>query len=151
MACGGDRKTMLSCIAAVCAAAQGVVSQIATVRDRLAALLTSISASQAALTCVLSGPVGTVCALPLGGTLPTLATKLDSINAAAVSAIVPEAAVATEGQTEWTLATTPDFLDIALNGGVLTLFVDFVFSGSVVTFLRGLQAGDELSAWKYML
>ena len=147
MSCSGDTLTILSCVRAVCAAASAHVGDIAQLRDAAQALEAALSASESRLACVLTGDASTTC-----DGLPSLAAAIDALNADSIASIATDTAIATGGQTGWTLGAAPasiNHLDISVNGAHLQPWVDFTLVGAVVTFSDDLLGGDELSAWRY--
>jgi len=148
--------SLKSCTAEVCSAA-ALVSRAATeaieALDRLEATaecLDAIAASSGqALQCVINGPVGGACDLPLGGSLPTLAEALARLNLTSIGAIAVESFTAIGGDTGVTLSTEVSnalYLEVALDGVLLSNPSDYTVSGTAITFPMPLEAGDTVSA-----
>jgi hypothetical protein len=110
--------------------------------------------SSPALRCVVNGPVGGSCALPEGGTLPTLAEALYRLNATSIGSIAAESFTASAAQTECTLAAAPAgaaYLEVALNGAHCANPTDYTLSGVTITFTAALVAGDLVDTRRYLL
>jgi len=144
-----------TCIAQVCTDAATVSSAVSDVLNTLSQLEDAAEAldvvagsSGSALQCVINGPVGGTCDLPLGGSLPTLAEALAQLNLTSIGAISVEAFTATGGDTGVTLSTPVSnalYLEVALDGVLLSNPSDYTVAGTAVTFTEPLEAGDTVS------
>jgi hypothetical protein len=146
--------SILSCIQSVCRAADNARGWFARLINAALGTEQKVIDSGAALQCVVNGPEDTVCDLPLGGALPTLATALAALNAAQIAGLDYETFTATAGQTAFTLAAAPagdEYLEAALNGAILAWPTDYTRSGTTLTLSSGAFEDDELTVRVFAL
>jgi hypothetical protein len=148
MSCNASTQTLLRCIRSVCQAAASHVLAINSVRNAAQALADALAAAQSRLACILTGATGTYC----DGT-PSLATKIDSLNAATIAGISVETATATAGQTTWTLSAAPAglaYVQVAINGATLGPG-DYSLTVDEIGFTDPVAEDDALTAWTFAI
>lgn len=151
--CGNDVTTptpaaLFTCVQSVCTEAGEAVQALREYKVAVSGLARNAAASGEALRNVVNGPEGAYVTLPLGSSLPTLATALAGLDASpALSAPTIEEYTATAGQTTLTLTATPvslHRLELTLDGAFLVNPTDYSLAANVVTFVHPLLSGDEI-------
>jgi len=143
-----------TCTIEVCAAAQDVIGAANEAIAAAEALIetsewlnSTAASSGSALQCVINGPVGAHCNLPLGGRLPTLAHALSLLNATSIGLTTVAVATASGGEVEVTLpvsVSNDHYLEVNLDGALLTNPTDYSVSGTTLAFSYPLSAGDKV-------
>lgn len=149
----GDTSTIYGCIKEVCKQAAVLVQKLIAAQGgvnsagSVAQLVDTMNKNGAAVKCVVNGPVGTYCQLPEGSVLPTLAEKLDNLNACSIAGISGDSFTATAGQTQFMLSAAPlnDWsLEVSLDGAICRNPADYTVTGTTLTFTLGLDTGDTV-------
>ena len=155
MACtstGADTATLLDCIKAVCQQSAALVEELEAAQAGSDSVTDLLIESGAVLKCVINGAIDTVCDLPEGGQLPTLAEKLDNLNACTIATISGDSFVATTGQTVFTLGAAPInafALEVSLDGAICRYADDYSVVGTTLTFSAPLVAGDTVECRRF--
>lgn len=146
--------SLLECIEAVCNQADDTNTVLQQTQSGANALALDLENSGASLKCVVNGPAGQVCDLPLGGSLPTLAEAIARLNACQIAGVQGQSFTATAGQTVFTLATAPInpyALEVSLDGAICTDSLDYTLAGAVITFAEPLLAGDTVDTRSFIV
>lgn len=150
MACsstGGSVSSLYDCIKAVCTTSASLQDDLNDHIDYVDELQDIMAENGQAVKCVVNGSAGEYCTMPEGSVLPTLAKRLDELNACTVSGITMQSFLATAGQTVFTLNAAPanDYMiEVSLDGAICRSPADFIVSGTTLTLTHPALVNDNL-------
>lgn len=140
--------SLLDCIKSVCDDAADARLQLEGVRDVGNQAITDLLSVAPTVDCLLNGPVGKICA----NGLPTFAEAWARLNQLSVASIAEDSFTASAGQTAFTLGgsvVTPAALEVELNGAEQHNPEDWTVSGTTLTFVYPLSAGDQVETRRF--